>query len=120
MPTKQPPGTEKPYLQPGVSLLCKIGSICGHVEEGMSEAGHAFDWSTTMDLLADPEVQEWMVAMRKVSLIPEPRNKPAVPPPKRQPGPDPIPVKRGAGHIVKTEPEKRSKNIITKRVRASD
>lgn len=60
-------------LNPGLPLLSKLGSIVGHVEEMRSPDGHHFDAAAIDGLLADPEVQAWLVAMRKMALIPQPR-----------------------------------------------
>lgn len=62
-------------LKPSAALLCKLGSIAAHVDEGLSVHGHQFDWTATASLLVDPEVTEWMTAMRKMAMLPEPRNK---------------------------------------------
>ena len=55
---------------PPLSLLCKIGSIVVHVEEGAGEDGHAYDWAAIRSLLADREVQGWIEGMRKGALVP--------------------------------------------------
>lgn len=68
--------TQPNPLHPSPSLLCKLGSIAGHVEEGKSKDGHPYDFIAIDTLLSDPEVQEWMAAMRKMAMIPEPRNNP--------------------------------------------
>lgn len=60
-------------LKPSVALLAKLGSIAAHVEEGVSKDGHPFDTTAAMALLTDPEVREWMQAMRKLSFLPQPR-----------------------------------------------
>lgn len=103
------------YLQPGVALLAKIGSIVGHVEEGLSDTGHAFDWSAVHDLLNDKEVQDWMVAMRKVALVTMPRHVPPAAPPSL--GEKGWSKAQRAGNIVRTTTEKPPSGII-KRVKA--
>ena len=57
-------------LKPSLPLLCKLGSILTHVEEGMSDDGHVFDWKATTSLLGDPEVQEWLDKMRAATFLP--------------------------------------------------
>lgn len=51
-------------LKPSVSLLSKIGSIAVHIEEFLSPGGHAFDKVAIEQLLQDPEVREWLQAMK--------------------------------------------------------
>ena len=55
---------------PPLSLLCKLGSIVVHVEEGAGEDGHAYDWAAIRSLLADREVQGWIEGMRNKALVP--------------------------------------------------
>lgn len=57
-------------LEPSVSLLCKVGSIVGHLEEAMSTTGHEFDLVALKSGLRDPEVQRWLGAMGVRALIP--------------------------------------------------
>jgi hypothetical protein len=57
-------------LKPPVSLLAKVGSICQHVDEGMSANGHAFDLVAVKALLADSEVSAWLDAVHKLALLP--------------------------------------------------
>jgi hypothetical protein len=57
-------------LQPSASLLCKIGSIVGHIEEAMTVSGHEFDLLALKALLADTEVQRWLGAMGAMAMIP--------------------------------------------------
>jgi hypothetical protein len=52
-------------LTPSVSLLSKIGSIAVHSEELLSSGGHAFDKIAIEQLLRDPEVREWLRAMKE-------------------------------------------------------
>lgn len=63
-------------LTPSPALLCKIGSIAAHLEEGSSIHGHEFDITAAKALLSDPEVIAWMKEMRAMAMLPEPRNKP--------------------------------------------
>lgn len=60
------PGT----LNPGVTVLAKLGSIVGHVDEGLEETGHPLDVAAVRALLADPEVVEWMAEMGERGLVP--------------------------------------------------
>jgi hypothetical protein len=53
-----------------MSLQCKLGSIVVHAEEAVSNKGHHFDVAAILALVNDPEVQEWLAAMRKLSLLP--------------------------------------------------
>ena len=55
---------------PPVALLCKLGSILVHLDEGAGENGHAFDWAAARSLLADREVQAWLEGMDAVGLLP--------------------------------------------------
>jgi hypothetical protein len=55
---------------PPISLLCKLGSIVVHVEEGSSANGHAYDWTAVRSLLADREVQDWIEAMAAKGFVP--------------------------------------------------
>lgn len=59
---------------PSLALLCKLGSIAGHVEEFLSPAGHTFDRIALLSLLDDGDVKTWMRSMRKHALIPQPRS----------------------------------------------
>lgn len=60
----------KSPLAPSASLLCKLGSIIAHVEEASGFGGHAFDVIALNQLMADPEVAEWMAAMRAMAFLP--------------------------------------------------
>ena len=60
-------------LKPPLSLLVKVGSIVGHTAEMLSLDGHAFDRHALETVLNDPEVKEWMTAMRAMALVPLPR-----------------------------------------------
>lgn len=55
---------------PPVALIAKLGSILVHVEEGLSDAGHHFDWTATRSLLSDREVQQWIEGLRAHALVP--------------------------------------------------
>jgi hypothetical protein len=55
---------------PQVALIAKLGSILVHVEEGLSDGGHHFDWTATRSLLADREVQQWIEGLRAQALVP--------------------------------------------------
>lgn len=57
-------------LKPSASLLCKLGSIIVHAEEAASPKGHHFDKIALDGLVSDPEVTEWMEAMRKMQMVP--------------------------------------------------
>lgn len=61
-------------LNPPPSLLCKVGSLAVHIDEFLSPDGHPCDKMAIEDLLADPEVKEWLEAMRREALVPEKRN----------------------------------------------
>lgn len=57
-------------LNPPSTLLVKLGSIARHAEEGLSETGLPVDLDTVRRLLADPEVERWMVAADGLALLP--------------------------------------------------
>ena len=61
-------------LQPLLTLLSKIGSIAVHVDEFLSPHGHTADKHAIEELLRDPEVIEWLEAMRRYALVPEKRD----------------------------------------------
>lgn len=60
----------KDPLSPSVSLLCKLGSAVVHIEEATSAKGHTFDRVALNSLLADPELKEWLEAMRRQAFLP--------------------------------------------------
>jgi len=60
-------------VQPDTALLCKLGSIAVHAEEFLSPGSHEFDRLALVSLTSDPQVQEWLVKMRKLALVPEKR-----------------------------------------------
>lgn len=58
-----------------LSLLVKLGSIAVHADELTTMSpnavrGHEFDKQVIRQLLADPEVSEWLAAMAKDALLP--------------------------------------------------
>lgn len=63
-------------LQPSPALLCKMGSIVGHADEyHRGPDPHPLDLSALIAVLADPEVQAWMDAMRAMAMVPVPRHR---------------------------------------------
>lgn len=60
-------------LHPSPSLLCKLGSLIVHFEEANDRGGHLFDRVAIDSLEADSEVQEWIVQMEDLALIPRKR-----------------------------------------------
>lgn len=58
------------------SLAAKVGSILVHVEEGLSDDGHTFDWATARTLLAQADVQAWLASLRQIALVPKKRKEP--------------------------------------------
>ena len=65
--------TKKDPFKPDVALLVKLGSIVVHTDEMLSPTGHGFDKIATQQLIADPEVQEWLAAMDKMAMLPKKR-----------------------------------------------
>lgn len=62
-------------LNPGPSLLSKLGSIAVHADELTDMTvdairGHEIDKITIKGLISDPEVSEWLTAMRKMAMLP--------------------------------------------------
>ena len=57
-------------LKPSVSLLVKLGSLIVHLEESQSANGHTFDKVAAEGLQNDPEVQQWLIAMTKMAMLP--------------------------------------------------
>ena len=57
-------------LNPNSSVLCKIGSIIVHIDEGLSSKGHPFDLVAIRALINDSEVRRWLVAMDNNCLLP--------------------------------------------------
>lgn len=67
--------TKKPEcLVPDSVLLCKLGSICVHIDEGLSKGGHEFDIITIKDLLEQPDVKQWLKDMEDLALLPVKRS----------------------------------------------
>jgi len=50
-------------FKPSIALLSKLGSLIVHADEFMSVGGHTVDRETFRNLLANPDVQQWMKAM---------------------------------------------------------
>lgn len=69
-------------LNPSPSLLCKLGSIAVHVQEMLSDDGHAFDRAALDTLLDDPEVIAWLEQMDAAAMVPRKRR------PKHAPAPE--------------------------------
>ncbi len=61
-------------LNPGPSLLCKLGSIIVHAEELASPDGHTFDRIALQSLLNDQEVKEWLAQMNAAAMLPRKRS----------------------------------------------
>ncbi len=57
-------------LQPRAALLAKVGSILVHIDEMISDDGHHFDKAAIEALLRDTEVNDWLEAMARMSLVP--------------------------------------------------
>ena len=57
-------------LKPSLTLLCKLGSVIVHAEEFFSPKGHPLDKAALDTALQDDEVQEWLVAMGKMAMLP--------------------------------------------------
>lgn len=57
-------------LVPSGALLCKLGSLIVHADEGSGKNAHPHDVEAFIGLLQDPEVAEWLQAMRALSLLP--------------------------------------------------
>lgn len=62
-------------LKPDPTLLCKLGSIIIHFEEFMSNDGHYLDKDALDALLANDDIQDWLLAMEDMALLPRKRNK---------------------------------------------
>lgn len=61
-------------LKPSAGLLCKLGSAIVHADEFLSPDGHEFDSTAFRQVLADPEVQDWIRQMTKLAFLPRKRN----------------------------------------------
>lgn len=46
-----------------LTMLCKLASIAAHAKEMLSPKGHAYDRMALEQLLDDPQIVEWLVAM---------------------------------------------------------
>jgi len=55
---------------PELPVLVKLGSIAVHVEEMLSDDGHAFDREAIRTLLAQPDLQHWLNGMKTMCLMP--------------------------------------------------
>lgn len=60
-------------MNPSPALLVKLGSIIVHFDEFTSLGGHEYDLHAARQLLADPEVAEWIAAMTKAAMLPQKR-----------------------------------------------
>lgn len=60
-------------LTPSAAVLCKLGSIIVHIEEGLSSKGHHFDMIALTQLIQDEEVSQWLAAMDQLAFIPKKR-----------------------------------------------
>lgn len=60
-------------LKPTPALLCKLGSVLVHADELISSKGHDFDRHALEQLVADPEVKEWLAQMDAMAMIPRKR-----------------------------------------------
>lgn len=58
---------------PGLNILCTLGSIAIHVEELLSPAGHAFDKVALETCLNNPDLKTWLKEMDKLALLPKKR-----------------------------------------------
>lgn len=63
----------KTALTPTIGLLCKLGSLLIHLEEGSGEGNHQYDWAAIDSIQTDPEIQEWLKAMDAMALLPKKR-----------------------------------------------
>ena len=61
-------------FKPSVALLAKLGSIAVHAEEMTEPGGHDFDAAAIRSLMSDPEVVEWLAAMRSMAMLPRKRS----------------------------------------------
>lgn len=60
----------KPFLNPSLPLLCKLGSIVVHADEATGPTRHQYDLIALRALVEDPEVKAWLVGMQKASFVP--------------------------------------------------
>jgi len=70
---KEASATGRDPLHPTLGLLCKLSSVCVHVEEGIGIGAHSFDAYALQTCLQDPEIVEWLAGMRRLGLAPEKR-----------------------------------------------
>ena len=63
-------------LNPSPSLLVKLGSIIVHFDEANEPGGHEYDLHTARQLLADPEVAQWIAQMNAAAMLPLKRSAP--------------------------------------------
>ena len=66
--------SESDPLNPGDTLLIKLGSALVHADEAMSENGVSLDETIFRSLLTDQELQSWLGAMHRLALLPVKRN----------------------------------------------
>lgn len=65
------PNPTTKLLKPSPALLVKLGSIIVHFDEATSPGGRLdFDLVTARQLLADPEVKEWIDKMNEAAMLP--------------------------------------------------
>jgi hypothetical protein len=57
-------------LKPCPSVMVKLGSAIVHFEEWLSPGGHAYDLAALKSILADEEIQAWLLAMQKLGVLP--------------------------------------------------
>ena len=57
-------------MNPPPALLVKLGSIIVHFDEGTSPGGHEYDLHTARQLLADPDVKDWIEKMTAAAMLP--------------------------------------------------
>lgn len=58
------------WMKPSPALLCTLGSIVCHVQEGLGPAGRPVDLDATRALIDSPEVIAWLAEMDKHGLLP--------------------------------------------------
>lgn len=61
-------------MQPPPALLVKIGSALVHFDEGTGAGGHEYDLCAARQLLADPDVKQWIEQMTKAAMLPVKRS----------------------------------------------
>ena len=57
-------------MNPHPALLVKLGSIIVHFDEFNSKGGHEYDLHTAHQLMADPDVKEWLDGMNAAAMLP--------------------------------------------------